>query len=116
VKCEFDSLILSICCNQFRGLITTVEVLLYETVKSFIMIDNNISEVSETSAVVNLNAYVTSIAENFFDYLLFNLHLISIYMNNQLHYYHMISAMLDANKAAVKNQLKECKTLLKLIN
>ena len=34
-KLEFDSLILSICCNQFRELITTVEVFLYEIVKSF---------------------------------------------------------------------------------
>ena len=34
-KLEFDSLVLSICCSQFRELITTVEVLLYETVKSF---------------------------------------------------------------------------------
>src|SRR5438034_9704186 len=34
-KLEFDSLILSICCNQFRELITTVEVLLYKTVESF---------------------------------------------------------------------------------
>src|SRR5438034_4519734 len=34
-KLEFDSLILSICHSQFRILITTVEVFLYETVKSF---------------------------------------------------------------------------------
>src|SRR5216117_4170117 len=35
VKLGFDSLILSTCCNQFRELITTVEVFLYKTVKSF---------------------------------------------------------------------------------
>ena len=29
VKLEFDSLVLSICCNQFRELITTVEVFLF---------------------------------------------------------------------------------------
>ena len=80
------------------------------------MTDNNVSEVSETSIIINLNTHVTSIAKNSSDYLSFNLHLISIYTNNQLHYYHMISAMLDADKAAVKNQLKNCKTLLKLIN
>src|SRR5881396_1813205 len=34
-KLEFDSLILSICHNQFRELITTVEILLYEIVESF---------------------------------------------------------------------------------
>ena len=80
------------------------------------MTDNNILEVSETSVIVNLNTHVTSIAENSSDYLLFNLCLISIYMNNQLCYYYMISAMLDINKAAVKNQLKNHKALLKFIN
>ena len=80
------------------------------------MTDNNTSEVSEISAVVNLNAHVTSTAENFSDYLLFDLCLIFIYMNNQLCYYHMIDAMLDTDKAAVKNQLKNHKASLKLIN
>ena len=82
----------------------------------FIMTDNNTSEVSEISAVVNLNAHVTSITENSSSYLSFDLCLISIYTNNQLCYYHMIDAMLDADKAAVKNQLKNHKALLKLIN
>ena len=82
----------------------------------FIMTDNNVFEVSETSVIVNLNACVTSIIKNSSDYLLFDLHLISIYINNQLCYYHMISAMLDVNKAAIKNQLKNHKVLLKLIN
>ena len=80
------------------------------------MTDNNTSEVSEISVIVNLNAHVTSITENSFSYLLFDLHLISIYMNNQLCYYHMIDAMLDTDKAAVKNQLKNCKALLKFID
>src|SRR2546421_9117550 len=115
MKLEFDFLVLSICCNQFRELITTVEVFLYEIIKSFIMTDNNILEVSEISAVVNLNAHVTSTAENLSDYLLFNLYFISIYINNQLCYYHMIDTMLDVDKAAVKNQLKKHKTLLELI-
>src|SRR5438034_10755541 len=35
VKLEFDSFVLSICLSQFRELITTVEVFLYETVESF---------------------------------------------------------------------------------
>ena len=35
VKLEFDSLILFICHSQFRKLITTVEVLLYEIIESF---------------------------------------------------------------------------------
>ena len=69
----------------------------------FIMTDNNIFKVSEISIVINLNAHVIFITENFSDYLLFDLCLISIYMNNQLCYYHMIDAMLDADKAAIKN-------------
>ena len=80
------------------------------------MTDNNTFEVSETFVVINLNAYMIFIIKNSSDYLLFDLHLISIYMNNQLCYYHMINAMLDINKAAVKNQLKNNKALLKLIN
>src|SRR2546429_9016350 len=35
VKLEFNSLVLSICYNQFRELITTVEVFLYKIIKSF---------------------------------------------------------------------------------
>ena len=80
------------------------------------MTDNNASEVSEISVIVNLNAHVTSTAENSSGYSSFDLCLISIYMNNQLCYYHMISAILDADKAAVKNQLKNHKASLKLIN
>ena len=80
------------------------------------MTDNNILEVSETSVIANLNTCVTFIIKNSSDYLSFDLHLISIYMNNQLHYYHIISAMLDADKAAVKNQLKNYKASLKFIN
>ena len=82
----------------------------------FIMTDNNAFKVSETSAVINLNACVTSTVKNSSDYLLFDLHLISIYINNQLCYYHIISAMLDVDKAAVKNQLKNYKASLKLID
>ena len=80
------------------------------------MTDNNISEISEISVVVNLNTHVAFIIKNSSGYLSFDLCFISIYMNNQLHYYHMISVMLDTDKAAIKNQLKNHKTLLKLIN
>ena len=80
------------------------------------MTDNNTFKVSETSVIVNLNAHVTSIIKNSFSYSSFDLCLISIYTNNQLCYYHMIDAMLDIDKAAVKNQLKNHKALLKLIN
>src|SRR5438034_2839088 len=35
VKLEFNSLVLSICCSQFRKLIIIIEVLLYKIVESF---------------------------------------------------------------------------------
>src|SRR5438034_1228474 len=35
MKLEFNSLILSICCNQFRESVTIVEIFLYEIIKSF---------------------------------------------------------------------------------
>ena len=81
----------------------------------FTMTDNNAPEASDT-AVINLNARVAPTVENPSGYPLFDLRLISIYMNNQLCYYHMISAMLDANKTAIKNQLKDHKASLKLID
>ena len=80
------------------------------------MADNNISEVFKTPVIINLNTHVASTTENSFSYPLFDLHLIPIYMNNQLCYYHIINAMLDINKVAIKNQLKDRKALLKLIN
>src|SRR5436190_11272078 len=80
------------------------------------MADNNAPEASGITAVVNLNAHVAPTAENPSGYSLFDLCLIPIYTNNQLRYYHMISAMLDADKAAVKNQLKDRKALLELID
>ena len=67
------------------------------------MADNNAPEASGITTIVNLNARVAPIAENPSSYPPFNLHLISIYMNNQLHYYHMIDAMLDVDKAIIKN-------------
>ena len=76
---------------------------------------DNTPEASGT-AIVNLNAHVAPTTENFSGYLPFNLCLIPIYINNQLCYYHMINAMLNTNKAAIKNQLKDYKALLKLIN
>ena len=63
---------------------------------------NNAPEVFDI-VIINLNAHVASTTENFSSYSSFNLHLISIYMNNQLCYYHMISAMLNADKVAIKN-------------
>ena len=80
------------------------------------MADNNAPAVPETTAVVNLNARVAPTTENPSGYPPFDLRLIPTYTNNQLRYYHMISAMLDANKAAIKNQLKDHKASLELID
>ena len=80
------------------------------------MADNNAFKISEIPAIVNLNTHVAPTTENLSGYPPFNLYLIPIYTNNQLCYYHMTSAMLDADKVAVKNQLKNHKALLELIN
>ena len=79
------------------------------------MADNNAPEASGT-AVVNLNARVAPIAENPSGYPPFDLCLIPTYMNNQLRYYYIIDIMLDTDKAAIKNQLKDRKASLELIN
>ena len=76
---------------------------------------DNAPEASST-AIVNLNTHVAPTTENSSGYLPFDLCLISIYMNNQLYYYHMIDAMLDTDKTVVKNQLKDHKASLELIN
>jgi len=76
---------------------------------------DNAPEASGT-AVVNLNARVAPTAENPSGYPPFDLRLIPTYTNNQLRYYHMIGAMLDADKAAVKNQLEDRKASLELID
>ena len=80
------------------------------------MTDNNALKVSKIPTIINLNIHVALTAENLSSYPPFDLHLIPTYMNNQLRYYHMIGAMLNVDKAAVKNQLKNHKALLKLIN
>ena len=80
------------------------------------MADNNAFKISEIPAIVNLNTHVAPIIENLSGYPPFDLCPIPTYMNNQLYYYHMISAMFDADKATIKNQLKDHKALLKLIN
>ena len=79
------------------------------------MADNNPLEASGT-AIINLNARVASTTENLFGYPPFNLRLIPIYTNNQLCYYHIIDAMLNADKAVIKNQLKDRKASLKFID
>ena len=79
------------------------------------MADNNAPEASSTT-IVNLNAHVAPIIKNSSSYPSFDLYLIPIYTNNQLCYYHMTNTMLDADKAAIKNQLKDRKASLELIN
>ena len=66
--------------------------------------------------VTNMNARVAPTAENLCGYLPFNIHFIPTYTHNQLCYYHMIGAMLDADKTALRSQLENCKMLLKLVN
>ena len=63
---------------------------------------DNASEASGI-AIINLNARVAPTAENPSGYPPFDLRLIPTYTNNQLRYYHMIDAILNADKVAIKN-------------
>ena len=66
--------------------------------------------------VINMNARIAPTAENPCGYLPFNIYFIPIYTNNQLCYYHMIEAMLGADKTALRSQLENHKMSLELIN
>ena len=54
--------------------------------------DNNMS-------TANSNTHVNSINNNLHDYFSFNMHLVSNYMNNQLIYYYIFSAISAAEQA-----------------
>ena len=66
--------------------------------------------------VINVNTRVAPTAENPCGYPPFNICFIPIYTNNQLCYYHMIGAMLGADKTALRSQLEDRKTSLELVN
>src|SRR5438034_939734 len=62
------------------------------------------------------NTHMIPTADNPKGYPSFNIHLVPVYINNQLCYYHTTRALLDIDKTRFRNQIKECKNALKLIN
>ena len=62
------------------------------------------------------NTHVVLTADNPKGYPPFDICLVLVYTNNQLHYYHTSGALLDVDKAKFRIQMKKCKNTLKLIN
>ena len=75
--------------------------------------NDNLSEPSLISAP---NARVAPTANNPHGYPPFNLRHVPTYTNNQLRYYHISGAMLNADKAELKRQMEERQTAIDLIN
>ena len=73
---------------------------------------NSSAENTGTSA----NAHVISTADNPKGYPPFNIHLVLVYMNDQLCYYYTTGALLDIDKTRFRNQIKEYKNILELVN
>ena len=63
----------------------------------------------------NSNTHVNSIDNNSCDYFSFNMHLVSNYMNNQLIYYYIFSAIFAAEQAHFQQLMKQHKIFLELI-
>jgi len=63
----------------------------------------------------NLNAHVNSINDNLCDYFSFDMHLVSNYMNNQLIYYYIFSAISAAEQACFQQLIKQHKTFLEML-
>ncbi len=66
--------------------------------------------------LVASNACVEPTPENLSGYSLFDLCFVLFYMNKQLCYYQITSAMLNADKKKFKAQINKYKTDLKLLN
>ena len=70
---------------------------------------------SNNVSTANLNTHVNSINNNSHDYFSFDMHLVPNYMNNQLIYYYIFSAILTAEQAHFQQLMKQHKTSLELI-
>src|SRR5438552_1773773 len=62
------------------------------------------------------NACVVPTADNPKSYPSFDIYLVPAYINDQLCYYYTTGALLDIDKTRFRNQMKECKNALKLVN
>ena len=63
----------------------------------------------------NLNTCMNSTDDNLCDYFLFNMHLVSNYMNNQLIYYYISDAISAAEQAHFQQLMKQHKTSLEML-
>ena len=70
---------------------------------------------SDNVFIANLNTHVNSINNNSHDYLSFDMHLVSNYMNNQLIYYYISDTISAAEQAHFQQLMKQHKTFLELI-
>jgi hypothetical protein len=67
-------------------------------------------------AATLVNICIAPMVDNPKDYLPFNLCHVPVYTNNQLCYYQTTRALLNADKAKLRNQMMECKNALELVN
>ena len=65
--------------------------------------------------ITNSNICVNSTNNNFHNYFLFDMHLVLNYMNIQLIYYYVFSAISAAKQACFQQLMKQYKTSLKLL-
>jgi len=63
----------------------------------------------------NSNTHVNSIDDNSYDYLSFDMHLVSNYINNQLIYYYIFDTIFTAEQAHFQQLMKQCKIFLKML-
>ena len=70
--------------------------------------DDNVS-------TTNFNARVDSMNDNLRGYSPFDMHLVLNYMNSQLIYYYIFSAISAAEQAHFQQLMKQCKTFLELL-
>ena len=69
----------------------------------------------DNMSTANSNICMNSTDNNSHDYLSFDMHLVSNYMNNQLIYYYISDAILTAEQAHFQQLMKQHKTSLELI-
>jgi hypothetical protein len=73
------------------------------------------AENSKTSSIIRLHIHVISTNDNSHDYSSFDMHLVSNYMNNQLIYYFIISAISAAAQTEFQQLMKKHKDFLQLL-
>ena len=107
------------CLQSERWSVTTVEVFFKwdcQTSNITLTMANSTSNPPAENTRTSANTHVVSTADNSKGYPPFNIHLVPAYTNNQLCYYHTSEALLDIDKTRFRNQMKECKNILELVD